>query len=233
MHNTKANRTDLPKLANACRDRELVRYVGRHSVVTLGHVMEAMDAGRSVTYERVARCIERGLLERATVLRSEPALLRATRAGISFAGLGLPVASFAPGKVDHYLRCADVAAFFARKVGPGCVFTEPEIPLIEAIEGELFASAELGAVGTPERRLHRADLAVISEGKRVAVEVELTPKSQKRLRTLLSAWRRAIALGTITEVQYLCRPGKTYRAVKRAAETIKADVIVIREGVPR
>ncbi len=30
------------------RDRELLRYVGRHGVVRIGQVMVAMDAGRSV-----------------------------------------------------------------------------------------------------------------------------------------------------------------------------------------
>ena len=51
-------------VSNACRDRELLRYVGRQGIVTVEHVMRAMGAGRSVTYDRVARCREAGLLER-------------------------------------------------------------------------------------------------------------------------------------------------------------------------
>ena len=74
------------------RDRELVRYVGRHGVVRIGHVMAAMGAGRTVTYDRVAACVEAGLLERLELVRSEPGLLRATRDGLRYAGLGLPVA---------------------------------------------------------------------------------------------------------------------------------------------
>jgi hypothetical protein len=66
---------------NACRDRELLIYVGRQGIVSLDHVMTAMAAGRSVTYERVARCIEMGLLERHEVLRTEPSILRPRRTG--------------------------------------------------------------------------------------------------------------------------------------------------------
>ncbi len=88
------------------RDRELVRYVGRHGLVRIAHVMKAMEA---VTYDRVAACVEAGLLERLELVRSEPGLLRATRDGLRFAGLGLPVAKVSPGGVDNLLRCATTA----------------------------------------------------------------------------------------------------------------------------
>jgi hypothetical protein len=76
----------------ACRDRdqELLRLVGRHGVMTVEQVMRAMGVGRTATYRRVAACVEGGLLERLELLRSEPSLLRATREGLRYAGLGSP-----------------------------------------------------------------------------------------------------------------------------------------------
>ena len=50
-------------------------FVGRHGLVRIEHAMAAMGAGRTVTYGRVAACVQAGLL-------------RATRQGLRYAGLG-------------------------------------------------------------------------------------------------------------------------------------------------
>jgi hypothetical protein len=177
------------------RDRELVRYVGRLGLVRIEHVMKAMDTGRTVTYDRVAACVDAGLLERLEILRSEPGLLRATRDGLRYAGLGLPLARVSPGGVDHMLRCATTARLLERHYTDARVLSERELVLGEQIAGKSIASADVG-----ERRgrvhLHRPDLAVITEGGVIAVEVELTPKAPRRLYELIRAWRFAIAKGT-------------------------------------
>src|SRR5690242_621317 len=112
-----------------CRDLELLRYVGRHGLVRIEQVMVAMGAGRSVTYQRVASCVEAGLLERLELLRTEPGLLRATRDGLRYAGLGLPLAKVSPGAVDHTLRCASVAQRLGEEFGHERILTEREIVL--------------------------------------------------------------------------------------------------------
>lgn len=214
------------------RDWELVRYVGRHGIVSIEHVMAAMGVRRAAAYRRVARCVEAGLLERRQVLGYEPSLIRATRQGIEYAGLGLPVASFSPGGVEHYLRCASVAQKLLDAYEDAFVLTEQEIAVVEAIEERPVVSATIGDMRT-SGRLHRADLAVFSKGNLIAVEVELSPKSPRRLATIIRAWRVAIASGLVTEVHYVCRPGKTHRAVCRAAKRAKAEgCIGIFEGVP-
>jgi hypothetical protein len=146
------------------RDRELLRYVGRHGVVRIGQVMAAMDAGRSVTYDRVAACVEADLLERLELVRSEPGLLRATRDGLRYAGLGLPVAVVSPGAVDHWLRCASTAQLLGEEFGHDCVLSEREIVLAEQIEERPIASAKVGELPNGAPRMHRADLAVPPEG---------------------------------------------------------------------
>jgi hypothetical protein len=95
-----------PRGGSMTRDRELVRFVGRHGAVAMDHVMARMGVGRTAAYRRVGACMERGLLDRLDLLRGEPSLLRATRGGLRYAGLGLPVAAVSPGSVDHWLRCA-------------------------------------------------------------------------------------------------------------------------------
>jgi hypothetical protein len=218
----------------ACKDRELVEYVVRHGIVTIGHVMAAMKVGKTATYRRVARCVEAGLLERQEVLRTEPTLLRATREGLRYVGLGLPIASFAPGGIEHYLRCASVAQMLSEELPDHRIFTEQEIPVLEDLLGRPAASVMLEDLPDGRARRHRGDLLVVSkdEQDRIAVEVELTRKAPHRLRSIIRGWRLAPC---VSEVRYYCRTGVTHSGVKRAVKAVQADAvdkIVVIEGVP-
>ncbi len=216
------------------RDLELVRYVGRHGVVAMRHVMAALGVGRTAAYRRVAACVEHGLLERLELVRAEPGLLRATRDGLRFAGLGLPVATITPGAVDHWLRCATTAQLVGRHYGHERVLTERELVLAEQIEERPIASAKVGELPNGAPRFHRADLAVLAEGGTIAIEVELTPKSPRRLQGLIRAWRYAVGLGVVAEVHYHCAPGQTRKAVERAVAKVRAEQFIsIGEAVPR
>lgn len=202
----------------------MLHYVGRQGIVSLDHVMTAMAAGRTATYRRVARCIDLGLLERREVLRTEPSILWATAEGLKYAGLGMPVASFSPGSVEHELRCASVALKLAEKFGLGLVIPEREIAFFEQQTRKPFASAEVesssGRIGS-----HRADLAVrTQDGDLHAIEVELTPKAPQRLEEIVRGWRRFRGVNLVV---YLCREGKTYRGVKRAVERTQAEGSVV------
>ena len=81
-------------------------------------------------------------------------------------------------------------------------------------------------------RKHRADLAVLSEKGTIAIEVELTAKAPTRLEGLLRAWRRAQVEQVVSEVHYLCAPGKTRRAVERAATKVQAQDSFLIADVP-
>lgn len=216
------------------RDRELVRFVGRHAVVTVEQVMAMMGAGRTASYRRVAACIEMGLLERLALLRDEPPVLRATRDGLNYAGLGLPVAPVTPGLVSHDLRCVDVAILAGNHYGHDRVLTEREFTWREQTEGERIASVEVARASNGRLpTTHRADLAIQGNGGLIAVEVELTPKAPSRLEGLVRAWCRARLRKVVSEVHYLCEPGNTRRAVERAVAKVRAEDSIAITDVPR
>jgi len=215
------------------RDQELVRFVGRHGLVAIRHVMAELGVGRTAAYRRVAGCVDAGLLERLDILSYEPGLLRATREGLRYAGLGLPLAKISPGSVEHMLRCTTTAQRLGEHYGHDRVRSEREIVLAEQIAGKALASADLG-----ERhgrvRLHRPDLAVLTDEGTIAIEVELTPKAPHRLQGLIRSWRRAIGSRLITEVHYHCAPGQTRQAVERAVSKVRAEKFIqIGEAVSR
>lgn len=217
---------------NASRDRELVGYVGRQGIVGVGQVMARMEVGRSVTYRRIAACVDRGLLERVRLLRDEPTVIRATREGLDYAGLGLPVASVTPGLVRHHLACADMAIHAGRLHGEDRVLTEREFTWRERIEERPIASVVVGSGRGRSPRRHRADLAITTDEGVIAVEVELTAKAPRRLEDLIRAWRHAAAEGVVREVHYLCAPGTTRRAVERAVTKTDAGEVVAIGEVP-
>lgn len=200
-------------------DRELVRFVGLHGAVSVEHVMGAFGVGRTAAYRRVATCISQGLLERLALLREEPAVLRATRPGLRFAGLDLPLCVVSPGSVGHWLRCASVALAMEERCGPGPVIAERELRWIERSEGRPIFSAKLGHHPDGSDRLHRPDLALWLDERPVAVEVELTPKAPRRLEAIIAAWRRAAWVGGVL---YVCEPGPTQRGVERAIRKTRA-----------
>jgi hypothetical protein len=294
-------------------DRRLVNYVGRHGAVSISHVMAAHGLGQTAAYDRVAALIEAGLIERLGTLPGEPSLLRTTRAGLRYAGLGMAPAVVSPGSVDHWLRCASVALGLEACHGANRILTVRELILAERHEERPIASAKIGELPNGAPRLHRPDLVVLPEahplvrfhewgsgrkrpapdgnqvqgareddeafdfsrphsdreselpgpssprtqgggqgerthscvtrrpptedtgmrrvpGGLIAVEVELTPKSPKRLREIIRGWRRA---SWVEEVHYLCEPGQTRRAVERAVEKLHASDRVRVEEVPR
>jgi len=205
--------------SGAVRDREPVRFIGRHGAVAIEHVMGALGVGRTMAYRRVAECVDRGLVERLDLVRSEPTLLRATRAGLRYAGLGLEPARVSPGSVNHWLSCASIALRIGEEFGAERVVSARELRLNERIEGRPIASSKVGENPGGEPRLHRPDLAILGGDRVIAVEVELTPKAPDRLLALIRAWRRA---RWVAEVRYFCAPGLTQRAVEQAVRKARA-----------
>ncbi|MGN6816055.1 MAG: hypothetical protein ACTHK3_08220 [Solirubrobacterales bacterium] len=217
---TRAGDLRLPGGRGRFGDRELVRFVGLHGAVSLEQVMSAFGVGRTAAYRRVAACISQGLLERLALLREEPSVLRATRAGLRFAGLDLGLCVLSPGSVVHWLRCTSAALELGERYGSDRVIAERELRWIEQAEGRAIYSAKLGQRPDGSVQLHRPDLALTINERPVAVEVELSPKAPRRLEAIIRAWRRASWVGGVL---YLCEPGATSRGVERAARAARAE----------
>lgn len=193
----------------------IVDFVGRHGVVTINHVIDALGLSRRSAYRYTAACLEGRLLERRELLASEPALLCATSRGLRYAGLRLRPAKVSLSSVDHRLRCASTAQLLAKEFAPDQVLSERQLIYAERLADQPLFSALL-----PNSRLHRPDLAIQTNDQTIAIELELSAKSPQRLATIMRAWNEAT---WVSEVRYYVQPGVTRRAVERAIQNAGAS----------
>jgi len=188
--------------------------------VEVGHIQRRWGVCRSVAYDLVGRLVEARLLQRVATLPGDPTLITVTSDGIDYARLALPQAKVGPGQVDHWLSCADVVLWAEERWGCGAVTTERELRWIEQAEGRPVGSCVVGELPDGRPMLHRPDLLVSGRADRIAIEVELSVKTPKRLEAIVRSWRRARHLD---EVLYLVATGPPQRAVERAVRKAHAE----------
>ena len=203
------------------REREIVHWVGRLGAVSVGQIGRRFEVCQSVAYEQVRRLVKFGWLERTQTGIGDPTLISATKDGITYAGLGLRPPTIRIGEVDHWLACTDVAIELEDRYGAERVLSERELRFEEQLSGEPIASAKLGETVHGYWRRHWPDLAVVGDAGTTVYEVELTPKSRRRLEAILTAWSWA---DHVERCVYLCPPSTpTQKAVVSAIAAVHAE----------
>jgi hypothetical protein len=208
------------------RDAEIVGWLGRVGAGSAEHVMARFAMGRSRAYARLSALVQGGLLEHKQLLYRAPGLYVATAEGLRWTLLErLGVYRLGPGGVQHATELASVAVALHRSLPDHEQLTEREIRVGEAERAELVASAKLGELPGGRPALHRPDLALLApDGRTLAIEVELSVKSPRRLQAICRAYARARHLD---HVHYLAT-SPVARAVTRAvAETRSQERITV------
>jgi hypothetical protein len=175
------------------RDREIVAWIGGLGAAGAVHVIERFGVTRTRAYARLNKLTPGGLLELRPLLHGQPGLYVATREGRRWCGLSrLGVLRPSPGGFVHAREVAAAAVALQRGFPGRPVLSERQIRLQERGEGRPVASVKLAELPTGGAFLHRPDLALVSPGEpAIAVEVELSTKSPKRIEAICRAWARA------------------------------------------
>jgi hypothetical protein len=159
----------------------------------------AMGWGRSVAFSHAQRLEREGWLVRYPMMRGRGSLLVATSLGVRMAGVAVsPARSPVPMWWAHLRACGWVAAWLTvrGRVMQGCREVEGDA----SWRGDLRWHDSKGA----HRSGHRPCLAVILEGVRFGVEVELARKSVERLTAIVGLHARWRAAGQSGGVIYVC-----------------------------
>lgn len=203
------------------RDKEIVDWIGRLGAAGASHVMRRFAMGRTTSYARLNGLVADGLLVHRTILYGEPGLYLAAADGLRWCGLErLGVFRISAAGFVHAREVASAAVEIGGALPGWRLMGERELRAEELDEGELLGSAKVGELANGQPALHRPDLVLLSpSGRAVAVEIELSIKSRRRLARICRGWARARHL---EHVYYLAEPGPA-RAVKRAVAEVRAE----------
>jgi hypothetical protein len=190
------------------RDLELLGWLAEQYGARTDQLEILLGCGPRTVQRVLARLRDAGLITTPRLLVGEPAWVIPTSAGLRLSGCGFGMWHPRIGLLAH------VAAVNEVRLHVGSRSPESEwIP-----ERVLAREREPGQ--------HLPDAIVLAEGRRVAIEVELTVKSQRRVNAILdelSARHDAVL--------YFCAPGP-HRQLARLAETGRWPKLGVRE-LPR
>jgi hypothetical protein len=214
----------------------MLQWAARMGAVTAEALAERQGITLASARSRLQAAVRDRLLSRWRPLVGQPALYAITRAGLHASGLrGLDPCRVSPANALHLIACARVAAAVERCYPDHRVLGERELRRDERELGVRIASARLGTGPEGGPQLHRPDLVLwpvgADGGLPVAVEVELTIKSPRRLAAICTAWARCRC---VAGVLYLAAP-EVERALERALERVDAGeriAVVPLEALP-
>jgi len=166
-------------------------------VATAAQLAQALGMSLDAARRRLRVLGRLGLVRASRPWAGRPAVYAATRAGAGAAGLGLGPARVRLGTLRHDLRVGELAVALLRATPGARWVSEREIRR---------QAAEEGLAGGP----HVPDgLLLLPDGTRVAVELELTPKTRRHLLRILRFYARSRAYD---RVRYLTPdPGQADR----------------------
>jgi hypothetical protein len=192
-----------------------LRWLARVGPAPLDAWRCAMGWGVVAARRHARRLEQQGWLERYPLPRGEGSLFLASRRGVRVSGLDVsPSAPPSPWWWAHDCACAWTAAWLTVRGrdwrGPREVLSEPG----------LKGTVEWRAGSVMRRAGHRPDLAVLIADGPVVIEVELARKAERRLKAVLSLYRRWLTQERVAGVIYVCgSPGGAKRVQELARVT--------------
>jgi hypothetical protein len=212
------------------RDHELLAFAAEHRLVLPQHVqaMLALSSARAAS-ARLHALSSEGLLTKDAVFRGHPPCFRIARKGLAIVGCELP-----PPRLDLRNYQHDVGVAWLWLAARGGAFGQLSELLSERRLRSHDSSREgradpfgvrLGGVGPGGReRLHYPDLLLTSsDGRRVAVELELSSKGRARREGILAGYG---ADHRIDAVLYLAHKPQVARAIRASAAALGLGALV-------
>ncbi len=167
------------------RDLDTLAWVGEQYAVRVDQLAAFLDCAPRTVQRLLARLREQRLVEVRRVLVGEPAWVIPTVKGLRASGLSFSVWRPTLGLLAHVAAVTDVRLHI-QSCSPDSEWVCERVLVREK--------------QTPQE--HLADAVVLLDGRRIAVEVELTVKSKRRTSAIVDELTRRY-----DAVLYYCAPG--------------------------
>jgi hypothetical protein len=190
------------------RDLELVGWLGEQYAARTDQLETLLDCGPRTVQRVLSRLHDAGLVTTRRLLVGEPAWVIPTSTGLRATGHGFGVWQPRIGLLAHTAAVNDVR-----------LHIQARSPESEWIPERLLARERQAGE-------HLPDGVVLVDEQRVAIEVELTVKSQRRLTAILDE-----LTGRFDTVLYFCA-ARPHRQLTRFAESGRWPTLGVRE-LPR
>jgi hypothetical protein len=187
------------------RDLEVVGWLGEQYGARTDQLETLLDCGPRTVQRVTGRLRGAGLVTTRRLLVGEPAWVIPTSAGLRAAGQGFAVWQPRIGLLAHVAAVNDVR-----------LHVQARSPESEWVPERLLARDRHAGE-------HLPDGIVITEGRCIAIEVELTIKSQRRVTAILDELTRRF-----DTVLYFCAPGP-HRQLTEHAESGRWPALGVRE----
>ncbi len=176
------------------RDLELLGFVAAQRFVLACQVSEWLGASDVVAYRRLRGLLDAGLLSYRRIYHARPGAYQITAAGLAVIESELPRATIDLRTYRHDIGVVWMWLAAANDCfGAGeRVLSEREMRVHDQAPEharECFAIPLCDYAPSGKQRLHYPDVVVVRrDGSRVAVELELTLKSRRRLEAILAGY---------------------------------------------
>jgi hypothetical protein len=206
------------------RDVEIIAWIGRAGGV-LSMQLQVRPPGRTqkAVSQKLQRLRENGLLTHARPFGGNKHMYLATRKGLGVAGLDLlPTATVSLETAAHQVAATWLSLELEAEHGADAVVYERELRASHD-HWAVVGRAARARAGTPRR--HYPDFAVeTADGRRLAVEVELSIKAPARLDEIM----RAYGASSLDLVHYYASGRGVLRALSDAvARTVTTDRVEV------
>jgi DNA-binding transcriptional ArsR family regulator len=216
-------------------DLELLRFLAEHRFALADHAAALLGVTRRTAGERLARLVDGGYVREASVPGRQPAMYLIKRSGLAAVGSALPAPLLKTLNYEHDVGLAWLWLAAQRGTfGPLSEILSERT--LRSRDGARARSAGLGGCEEPlgvrkggvgprgGEQLHYPDLLLrTTDGRCVAVELELSGKARTRLESILAAYA---ADPRIAGVVYLVQNQTVARSVERAARRVGASELV-------
>jgi hypothetical protein len=197
------------------RDTKIIKFINEFGFCEMPQLEKHFGLNKPRAYKIMQRLVKRGYVIHERIFYHRHGIYRVTRDGAQISGL--PMLDKVPvGIYEHQLAVIEIYIKLMRQY-PGAQWMS---------ERTIRRTGFMPRVGRG-REKHIADaLLYLDDPKPIAIEVELTMKSKRRLSDILTAYMCQL---DIKEVWYFCSP-EIIERVKKAAE--KFRMIKVFEYLP-
>jgi DNA-binding Lrp family transcriptional regulator len=202
------------------RDEAVLSWVVRFRFVTVGALALRWEVSEQQMRARVRRLEREGLLRRDRRSTNAPAAITPTNRALIRLGLSVRRTPRFDGRIGHEVaiikRVTAAEAHFRRQDQPeALVLTEREIRRAEAAGTRRYSVEVLNP--HYERRRRWPDYVVETDGGRTAVELEFSPKTTHRLRSIVRGY---LDSQHYDFVDFILLPGRENAALRERLSAI-------------